>query len=320
MADRLEETDLPRWASTADTRVIEPSSGYKDLGFQAGYRPPAQWVNWLWKKIYLWLAYLRLHLIGAMDFAGYLRCTTLATLGSPDETWTVVVGATRALVLSGVATRNVASASLVLANVAASGDKITESSKTALYPGATYYVYVKDNTSTDVEEYEISRTAPAYGWMTGAEGTKRYLGCFRTNTVSGLSPFSVDVGFPIPFTITDDGWYQYDFGPHSSIITSLTTADETTLTVTEKVLTAYVPSTTVRSGVVKLLIDWTVTTGAGSITVNGVPVIYTGAPGQFCTEITTTLNGNGGVLVVQQGISAGAYRIRVVGFGLKKVQ
>ena len=50
-------TDLPRWATDAG-RTLEPTSGEKDTGWQAGYKPPARKMNWLFNTIYDWIVWL----------------------------------------------------------------------------------------------------------------------------------------------------------------------------------------------------------------------------------------------------------------------
>lgn len=50
-------TNTPRWANSGGA-IVEPSSGKKDVGFVAGERPPAQFLNWLLNLLYLWVAWL----------------------------------------------------------------------------------------------------------------------------------------------------------------------------------------------------------------------------------------------------------------------
>lgn len=56
-------TKLPRWATAPDAGdVVEPfesgATGSKDKGFKTGYKPPAQWENWLKNITYQWIQYL----------------------------------------------------------------------------------------------------------------------------------------------------------------------------------------------------------------------------------------------------------------------
>lgn len=50
-------TVLPRWATDAG-RTLEPTSGEKDMGWQAGYKPPARKMNWLHNLGYQWVDWL----------------------------------------------------------------------------------------------------------------------------------------------------------------------------------------------------------------------------------------------------------------------
>ena len=47
-------TKLPRWDSL-NAGSVEPAGDYQDEGFSAGDRPPAAWLNWLWRHSYLWI-------------------------------------------------------------------------------------------------------------------------------------------------------------------------------------------------------------------------------------------------------------------------
>lgn len=49
---------LPRWASGASAKVVEPTSDKKDLGFKNGEKPAAGGLNWLLKRINDWISYL----------------------------------------------------------------------------------------------------------------------------------------------------------------------------------------------------------------------------------------------------------------------
>lgn len=53
-----EPSSLPRWATDGAAGIVEPSSGKKDLGFDPGERPPAQYFDWLFNLIYLWIYWL----------------------------------------------------------------------------------------------------------------------------------------------------------------------------------------------------------------------------------------------------------------------
>ena len=52
---------LPRYADTVagdPSKVSEPPSGKKDIGWVVGEKPPAQWMNWLLLQCYNWLLWL----------------------------------------------------------------------------------------------------------------------------------------------------------------------------------------------------------------------------------------------------------------------
>ena len=51
-------TSVPRWASAALASVIAPAEGKKDIGFQVGERPRAQYFNWFFRLVYQWIAWL----------------------------------------------------------------------------------------------------------------------------------------------------------------------------------------------------------------------------------------------------------------------
>jgi hypothetical protein len=47
----------PRWGDVGGD-IVEPSSGQKDVGFVAGQKAPAQFLNWLLNLLYQWIVYL----------------------------------------------------------------------------------------------------------------------------------------------------------------------------------------------------------------------------------------------------------------------
>lgn len=313
MADRTPEYTLPRHASVDDSKVVAPSSGVKDYGFSAGYQPPAQWVNWLWKNAYLWLTYLRLFLIGRLEHDGFARCYTLATLGAPDETWSLTVGPSAVAVFSGSAYLHLAETDLEIADVL-SGDKITTTGKTALYPHETYFVYVRDNGTS--EEYEITRTAQTWGWKTGSEGVRRFVGLFQTNKRVGLSPFVVDVGFPLP-CIMQGQWLAYTL--NADTYTDLEVVNgETTLAATDLDFSDFIPPLSHRTGIVRFQVEWTVTTGIGSFAVNGLARFFANATGQYAFDVEAEVDVDGIISFEQAGVSSAAYTVRMLGFGFRK--
>ena len=61
MATKPLSSTLPRFADTVaanPARVVEPPSGKKDIGWDVGEKPPAQWKNWLLLQTYNWLVWL----------------------------------------------------------------------------------------------------------------------------------------------------------------------------------------------------------------------------------------------------------------------
>ncbi|NIQ92438.1 MAG: hypothetical protein GWN93_27035 [Deltaproteobacteria bacterium] len=54
----LSKPDHSRWTtSQSSSNFLEPSEGKKDIGWQAGERPPNQYMNWLQNKSYEWEVY-----------------------------------------------------------------------------------------------------------------------------------------------------------------------------------------------------------------------------------------------------------------------
>lgn len=61
MATKPLSSTLPRYADTVagdPSKVSEPPSGKKDIGWVVGEKPPAQWMNWLLLQCYNWLLWL----------------------------------------------------------------------------------------------------------------------------------------------------------------------------------------------------------------------------------------------------------------------
>ncbi len=54
-------TITPRWADIPQVpdRIEEPNSAKKDVGFAPAERPPAEFLNWLFNLVYLWILYLQ---------------------------------------------------------------------------------------------------------------------------------------------------------------------------------------------------------------------------------------------------------------------
>jgi hypothetical protein len=76
-------TRMPRFAWSASADLVEPTSSVADDGFSAGYRPPAQWFNYLLHFSLGWSDYLRGPGWGAW---------TRAAHGGTAATFTAVTG------------------------------------------------------------------------------------------------------------------------------------------------------------------------------------------------------------------------------------
>jgi hypothetical protein len=63
---------LPRWAITLlgalSSRVEEPPSGKKDVGWAPGDTVPAEWLNWLFVHTYKWIEWLNQQTTSAEHF------------------------------------------------------------------------------------------------------------------------------------------------------------------------------------------------------------------------------------------------------------
>lgn len=77
---------FPRWA-TDSGRVLEPSSGVKDTGWQIDDVPPARWMNWLQNLSYEWAQYNMRTLISNWEFCNFTtsptRCDSI--IWHPDK-------------------------------------------------------------------------------------------------------------------------------------------------------------------------------------------------------------------------------------------
>lgn len=69
--------NLPRWATDAG-RTLEPTSGEKDTGWQAGYRPPARKMNWTVNHLCTWINYVW-EQFARLITANWFSATTLPT-------------------------------------------------------------------------------------------------------------------------------------------------------------------------------------------------------------------------------------------------
>lgn len=91
----------PRWADVGGAITV-PSSGKQNVGWAAGERPPAQFLNWLFNLIYQWILYLRdgafvgdHSITGALSVSTDLAVTDDVTVGGDvDITGTAEVTGT----------------------------------------------------------------------------------------------------------------------------------------------------------------------------------------------------------------------------------
>ena len=50
--------NLAEWATGGSALITEPLLAEKELGWEPGKRPPAQWMNWWRKVVHLWIVWL----------------------------------------------------------------------------------------------------------------------------------------------------------------------------------------------------------------------------------------------------------------------
>lgn len=74
-------TQLPEWA-TSGTNVVEPTAGMKSAGFVAEQKPPAQYVNWLFKLLYDWTVWLNGLTNEALSWGAFQTFTARALVNS----------------------------------------------------------------------------------------------------------------------------------------------------------------------------------------------------------------------------------------------
>jgi len=192
----------PTVASASDTLVVEPSSSVHTNGFAVATRPPAQWFNWLFKRLREWVNYNNGNLVGYMvgkDYAYSETPKVAANGGGTAGLWTVVVAIPETCVFSTGTLYGGGATVLDLTHVTASGDKRTDGAGNyALHANTTYYVYMRIDSGAAA--FRISRTVPVGLWMTGQEGVERFICTFQTdNQGTFSSAFPGNVGVPKPF-------------------------------------------------------------------------------------------------------------------------
>lgn len=270
MADNTDPT-LPRWSSVSG--AVEPSSGNKDSGFTPGYKPPAQWFNWLLRQCYYWINFFRTLLLGTLELNGNAHCLALV---APGVAWTITVGAIRTYwAASGVRT-DLATQTVTLApSIVDAGDLKTGTGPVyALYAGATYYLYLyRDSGSGDIA-WNVSRTAPSLtspGWKEGFVGTHRYVLSFKTTTQTD-GAFTGNIGVPIPFYKTKQ---RYNYLVDATTLAHLSTATVAVAGATTISLATWLPQG-VNCRNVRYLVDWDSTSGADLFNIRAVPWQYIG--------------------------------------------
>ena len=73
-------TRMPRFAWSESADLVEPVSSIADNGFPAGYRPPAQWINYLLHFAFSWVDHLRGPGWGAWTREDHAAATSLTAV------------------------------------------------------------------------------------------------------------------------------------------------------------------------------------------------------------------------------------------------
>lgn len=306
----------PRWSSVSGD--IEPPNGAKDIGFEEGYRPPAQWFNWLLKKCYEWLVYLNTIMVGTLFHTEYVHCNTLV---SPGTNWTFSIGPIRVAWWGGSVTLAQDAQTVTLSStlVDPADLKTGTGPVYALYPGATYYLYMYRDSGTGNLAFNVSRTVPTLsggvGWKTGFVGTHRYLCSFKTTTESPGGAFAAvqPVGVPLPF-VKERNRYTYLWD--NTTVSHLTTPAETVAGDRTISLANWVPDG-VLCRVVRVLYDYDYDAASAELfKVHGVVVCYlpsgpTRAVGFLEAPINTTRQIVAGF---QNGGGSSSFNLVVLGY------
>jgi hypothetical protein len=313
MADNLDPS-VPQWSSVSGT--VEPPLSYKQNGFNAGYKPPAQWVNWLWNKAYLWINFLRGLLLGNLEWNHHVYCTNLSL---PGVAWQIFVSHFRVFWTStGVQTDIFETAISPTPSTVDPADLLTAAGPVyALYPEATYYIYAYRDAGTGTTLYNMSRTSPTtYGWKTGFVGTHRYVASFKTHkiTAGGAPPFAVDAGSPLPFVKYG---HRYSYLVNATTEPYLKTAVIAVAGPNAVNLSQWIPPASVNCKSVRYLVDWDDTTvGAVIFSVEGVPTYYlNNGPARSIFAVETPLSPSSTVSNLGfQGGTVGNFTVTVQGY------
>ena len=88
----VKPTNLAEWGTGA-APIVEPSTPQKQAGFAVSDRPPAQWFNWFWNLVHLWIVWLdsfesTAHAWSAFQTFSQFENTTAALV--PPVTWSSI--------------------------------------------------------------------------------------------------------------------------------------------------------------------------------------------------------------------------------------
>lgn len=310
MATDNQNPETPEWSSVGGTSV--PPNAYKQNGFNPGFKPPAQWVNWIWNRIYLWLMFWKALLLGRMEFSGYVRCENLEAAGGA---WQIFVGPFRQYWYGeGVVSDEVEQTIFPDPANVDGADLIVAAGPTyGLYPGASYYVYMYRNPVAPFLRFNVSRTPPTTsGWKTGFVGTHRYIASFRTNTYAITPPFAVQTGVPIPFHKQGS---RYSYRVNAGTQPLLTTAVIAVPGNNNVSLAAFLPAG-VNARTVRYLVDWDDTTpGAVIFNINSVPWHYcNNGPGRFIFLAEDKVDNTNQINLGFQAGTVGNFTVTVLGY------
>jgi hypothetical protein len=310
MADNV-DPQLPQWSSVSGT--VDPPIGYKQTGFTPGYKPPAQWVNWIWNRAYLWLVFLRTFLLGNLEWSGHIYCDNYSA--PPGSGWQIFVSYIRTYWAGGSILSDVFENGItcVPANVDAADLLTAVGPVYALYPEETYFIYFYRDSGTGLPGYLLSRTTPTtYGWKTGFVGTMRYIGSFKTNRVVGAAPFVVDTGSPIPFVKHGN---RYSYFVNAITEPFLKTAVIAVAGPNVVSLLSYTPRN-VNCRAVRILVDWDdITVGAVIFSVNGVPWSFLNVgPARTIFHVEMPMTNVRSITLGFQAATVGNFTVTVLGY------
>ncbi len=194
-------------ASSNDTLIDEPSNDIHTLGFPPGYKPPAQWINALYKRLHLWKEFLFQGTHGQLLSHGKTSCNApqaAANSGGAGGSWFITVAAIDRVILTDCVYYDLPSVQLSCAHVVAADKLVGSGGHTAIKGGKFYYAYLSKNVG-GTPLYYIRSTGPTGLFDTvSPDGTAlpgRFLFRFWADsqgTIGGV--FASTVGTPIPFT------------------------------------------------------------------------------------------------------------------------